>query len=196
MKFAKGCSFLKMNWSKTIDILGKKHFGAHTTTSCFLVWPRPTRNTIWQDPIINLCQESSEEVLQETGMRQHFSCASLCPKKLLQATENWLVSQDILVVNSVFQWKFGTLTKGFPCLRKNIFPQKKKYYFINLLTELPNPSSSMRARCCRASWEAPTIRRPRGHFITKMALCLIPLSRRELCRASFSPADQPSHRIR
>lgn len=107
-------------------------------------------------------------------------------QNLLQATENWLVSQDILVVNSVFQWKFGTLTKGFPCLRKNIFPQKKKYYFINLLTELPNPSSSVGARCCRASWEAPTIRWPRGHFITKMALCFIPLSRRELCRAFFT----------
>lgn len=51
----------------------------------------------------------------------------------------------------------------------------------------------MWACCCRVSWEAPTMRRPRGHFITKISLCLIPPPRRK-CRASFSPTSQPNHR--
>lgn len=68
-QFAKGCSFHKMIRSKTVDIFGKKYCVAHTTTDCFLAWPRPTRNTIWQAPNLNVCQESTKEPLQETGLR-------------------------------------------------------------------------------------------------------------------------------
>lgn len=60
-----------LRWSEAkLSIFWERNILEHTPpTGCFLVWPRPTRNTIWQDSNFSLCPESTKEALQETGMR-------------------------------------------------------------------------------------------------------------------------------
>lgn len=123
-------------------------------------------------------------------MRQHFGCAALWTKRTAASHKGTGQLVNTFLFKSVFQWKFGTLTEGFSCLRKAFF-HRNFCLFSNLKSTHPDPGISMGTCCCRASRDTynEIPKRMIQHLNTSISL----LQEGRLCRASFSPTSQPDH---
>lgn len=124
----KDVHFLRWFEAKLSILLGRnivQHTPPWTTSLCGPGLPGIPSGAL-QIPI------SIKRALRNPSRRQGWDSTPVvflsAPKSCCEPQRDRLVSQHILI-ESVFQWKFGTLTKRFSCLRKAFPPLPEKDFF-------------------------------------------------------------------